>query len=160
MSAIEEEVLSEYRKELEQLADEKKLGDADAAIWEKRSRVIKDRIIAVADVVQGTAKRMVFPMEGLKLQWDRRVTRTGGGLSIDGLQNMIGKAKFKKMVMVKVVSYEVSEEKFLAAREAGLITDDHIRACTVEPRIGSSIFLSKYKKVEEGGDDEYNDSEE
>ncbi len=158
ITPIDDAAAAEYQAELEQLADEKKLVDETAKECAKRDREIKDRIIEIADVLQGSGKRMVFQMKELGLQWDRRINRTGGGLSLDGLESMIGKSKFKKLVLERRVSWEVSEEKFQAAREAGEITDQQILTCTIAKKIGSAVWLSKFKKVE--NEDEYNDPED
>ncbi len=157
--------IEEYQGELDRLAEERDLLDGTISDCTVRKGKIKTRIEQVSDLIAGREKRAVMnvswvvydedgeELETVEKQWDRRITRTGGGVNLDMMEALYGKKKFRKLVCDRIVSYIFNEDKYNESREAGEITDEHILKCTQKPSIGSALYLSKRSKVEE--DDEY-----
>ena len=154
---ISPEELSEYSSELQQLADEKKLNDDTVKSCEKRDKVIKARIGAIADVLIGTDTRAVLPVPELQLEWDRRITgRNSGGVDLARLEASLGVKQFRRLLCDRQVSYGVSEAKFLAAREVGELTEELVTSCLIPPKLGSAVYLSPMRAEAET---EYNSEE-
>ncbi len=164
--------IEEYQGELDRLAEERDLLDGTISDCTTRKGKIKTRIEAVSDLIAGREKRAVMPvswvvydedgeeLETIEKQWDRRITRTGGGVNLDMLEGLYGKKKFRKLMCDRLVSFIFNEETFNASREAGEITDDDILKCTQKPKIGSALYLSKRSAVIENDEMEYNSIEE
>ena len=163
MTLTVEDVLAELAGELLELADEWDLGKDTIRQITAREKVIRMRVIEIADSVDRD-HRVVLPVPDLDRQWDRQKAKKAGtgDLSLDQLARVLGERKFQKLCTTRTYVHNFDMKKYLAAREDGEITDEMIVACTIPTQYDSRLTLNALKPVvtDAPDDDEYETEQE
>ena len=118
----------EYKNELETLkAEDDLLEEQQKEIIQKRDK-IKDRVKDIAMINGNERERFILPA-GAFGAFDRQVTLKEKGINLKKLEEILGGAKFKKLICIKQTSYEPSQDKLSMARMSGDITDAILAKC-------------------------------
>ena len=163
MALTVEDILAELANELLELADEWDLGKDTVKLITAREKVIRARVIKIADSVDRD-HRVVLPVPSVGKQWDRQKAKKSGtgDVSLDQLEHVLGEKRFKKLCTTRTYVHNFDMKKYLAAREDGEITDEMIVACTIPTQYDSRLTLNALKPVvtDAPDDDEYETEQE
>lgn len=143
--------LEEYTAELQQLAEEWDLGKDTAKQIGEREKVIRARILDIADKVDA-GHRVEMPIPDMEKKWDRQLSRKPGTgeVSLDKMESLLGTKEYKRLCCTRRTVYDFDMDKFQESREAGLIVDAHLAACEVPAEYTPRLVLSKMTREELG----------
>ena len=139
----------EHDGELLRLAEEWDLGKDTTKIIEEREKIIRARILELADKVNATQRvEMIVP--DIERKWDRQLSKKvgTGEVSLDRLENLLGLKTYKQLCCVRRVSYYFDMEVFSKSREDGHITDAHLAECEVPVEYTPRLQLAKLNREE------------
>ncbi len=141
----------EHDGELKQLAEEWDLGKDTVKTIEEREKVIRARILELADELNSTQRvEMVVPDMGKK--WDRQLAKKAGTgqVSLDLLENLLGTKTYKKLCCARLTTHVFDMDKFQESRDAGLITDSHLASSEIPVEYTPRLTLAKMTPEERG----------
>lgn len=144
MSDIDDRI-SEYQSELLTLTDEWLLTEDTLKVCEARKKDIRLRVIDIASVVGGADQRVLIPMIEVGQEWDRQVARTGGGVDLAKLEELLGTDEFRELLCDVMTSYVPNLAKIQEARLTGKLSDATLSEATVQPTVGYRLTLRKLK---------------
>lgn len=136
---LHREELKDYADDLTKLkAEDDELEIQEKAITKRRG-AIKATVKVIAEKLVEKEDRAILPA-GVNGAWDRRVSRTGAGLSIALLEEELGTVIFRKLCCIKETVYTPSPELIEAARLKGKITDKVLEDANVSGDITHSLY--------------------
>ncbi len=142
-------VYEEHDGELLQLAEEWDLGKDTVKQIEEREKVIRARILVLADEVN-TTHRVEMVVPDIERKWDRQLSKKPGTgeVSLDRLEDLLSPKTYKKLCCVRLTTHVFDMDKFQESRDAGLITDSHMAASEVPIKFTPRLTLAKMTREE------------
>ena len=141
------DTLADHQVELENMLKE----DNDLAIWETEIKIrrdeIKRRVKELATFLGGEEQRVVLP-GGVHGAWDRIISRTGAGIDLSKLEEILGQEAYRKLVCIRQVIYTPVPEKVEVARVEGKITEDVLNRAYNPGKIMHSLKKLRVEQVD------------
>ena len=139
---MNDEMLTEYRPRLQELALELAALKAEQEYLERAITERRAQVLEIAQNLAGAEQRLLLPLPEVGLALDRRVTRRGGEVDPVRLAKVLSPEVFME-VTVATTTVTVNRQALDRARRAGRITDAQLLEASSPGTVSYSVLVTE-----------------